>query len=255
MKKIKIIIILALLFITTPVHAANYELKELIPLKTKTTIVTKKFSYKEFYFENNKIKFTRIKNLTNEPTPITISIGLFNSKEKNIGVINHCDYTIKPKEEITYEIDVTKDYLGKDYKLEDIKYISILSDNKDCRTTGHDEFIGQTLEEMGQYKNTGLDSRAELFIGIISVIGGILLLIFIYNLLFTSAYQNFDGDDVRQGYKRVNEDLKKEREEELRRNPPQPKEIISDKPVEVLEQEEAAAKEDKSATDLHNLYK
>ena len=255
MKKLKIIIILLLLFLTTPVHAANYELKELIPLKTKTTIVTKKFSYKNFYFENNKVKFERIKNLTNEPTPITISIGLFNSKKKNIGVINHCDYTIKPKEEITYEIDVTKDYLGKGYKLKDIEYIAILSDNKDCRTTGHDEFIGQTLEEMGQYKNTGIDSDAKFFISIMSVIGGILLLIFIYKFLFTRSFQNFDGDDVRQGYKRVNEDLKKEREEELKRNPPQPKEIKSDKTIEVLEQEKEAAEEDKTATDLHNLYK
>ena len=255
MKRIKIIIILALLFLTTPVHAANYEMKELIPVKTTTTIVTNKLSYKNFYYDNKKIVFDRIKNLTNESTPITISIGLFNSKKKNIGVINHCDYTIKPKEEINYEIDVTKDYLGKDYKLEDIKYIAILSDNKDCRTSGHDEFIGQTIKEMGQYKNRELDSNSKLFINIMTVIGGVLLLLFIYKFLFTRSFQNFDGEDVRQGYERVNEDLKKEREEELRKNPPQPKEIKSDKSIEVLEQEKEAANEDKSSTDLHNLYK
>ena len=255
MKRIKVLLILILLLITTPVQAANYEIKELIPLNTKTTIVTKKFSYKNFYYKDQKIVFEGIKNLSNESTPITISIGLFNSKKKNIGTINHCDYTIKGKEEINYEIDVTKDYIGKDYKLEDIKYIAVLSDNKDCRTSGVDEFIGQTVKEIGYAKNNTLDSKTELLLKILGGIGGILVIIFLYNFLFTKSYQNFDGDDVRQGYKRVNEDLRKEREEELRRNPPKPKEIKQTKTTEVLEQEEAASKEDKNSTDLHNMYK
>lgn len=255
MKKIKVLLILILLLITSPVNAANYEIKELIPLNTKTTIVTKKFSYKKFYYKDNKIIFEGIKNLSNESTPITISIGLFNSKKKNIGTINHCDYTINGKEEITYEIDVTKDYIGKDYKLEDIKYIAVLSDNKDCRTSGYDEFIGQTIQEIGQYKNNTLDSKTEFLLKIMGILGGALLLMFLYNLLFTRKYQNVDGNDVRQGYKRVNEDLRKEREEELRINPPQPKEIKQIKTDEVLEQEEAASKEDRDSTDLHNMYK
>ena len=255
MKRIKVLLILILLLITTPVNAANYEIKELIPIDTKTTIVTKKFSYKKFYYKDNKIIFEGIKNLSDESTPITISIGLFNNNKKNIGTINHCDYTINGKEEITYEIDVTKDYIGKDYKLEDVKYIAVLSDNKDCRTSGFDEYIGQTIKEIGQYKNNTLDSKTEFLIKIFSVLGGALLLIFLYNLLFTRKYQNFDGNDVRQGYKRVNEDLRKEREEELRINPPKPKEVKQTKPIEVLEQEEAASKEEKDSSDLHNMYK
>ena len=255
MKKIKVFLILTLLLLTTPVHAANYEIKELIPIKTKTTIVTKIFSYKDFYYENNKIIFGGIKNLSEESKPISISIGLFNKNKKNIGIINYCDYTIKSKEKITFEIDVTKDYLGDNYNLNDIKYISVLSDNKNCRTEGATEFIGQTIKEIGQSKNNELDSKTKLMLIIISVLGGCSLIIFLYNFLFTRKYQNFDGEDVRQGYEKVNEDLKREREEELKTNPPQPKEIKSEKTIEVLEQEEEASKEDKNSTDLHNLYK
>lgn len=256
MKKIvKILVILLLLVVTKNVYAANYKIKELIPLKIKTTVVTKNFSYRKFQYNEGKIEFEGIKNLTDKDIPITISIGLFNKDKKNIGTINYCDYTIKSKEEATYEIDVTKDYLGKDYSISDIKYISVLGDNINCRTTGSDEYIGQTVEEIGYAKNSTIDSDTSLTIKILSIVGGVIFLIFIYNLLFTRTYENIDGSDVRQGYRRVNEDLKKEREEELRRNPPKPKEVKKVKTDEVLKQEEEASKEDKSATDLHNLYK
>jgi len=256
MKKIvKILVILLLLVVTKNVYAANYKIKELIPLKIKTTVVTKNFSYRKFQYNEGKIEFEGIKNLTDKDIPITISIGLFNKDKKNIGTINYCDYTIKSKEEATYEIDVTKDYLGKDYSVSDIKYISVLGDNINCRTTGSDEYIGQTVEEIGYAKNSTIDSDTSLTIKILSIVGGVIFLIFIYNLLFTRTYENVDGSDVRQGYRRVNEDLKKEREEELRRNPPKPKEVKKVKTDEVLKQEEEASKEDKSATDLHNLYK
>ena len=59
----KKIITLVVLFITIlsikTVHAANYELKELIPEGIKTTIVTKHFSYRQLYYDKttNKVKF------------------------------------------------------------------------------------------------------------------------------------------------------------------------------------------------------
>ena len=256
MKKIvKILVVLLLLVVTKNVYAANYQIRELIPVKIKTTVVTKNFSYRRFQYNDGKIEFEGIKNLTDKDIPITISIGLFNKDKKNIGTINYCDYTISNKEEVKYDIDVTKDYLGKDYSISDIKYISVLGDNINCRTDGSDEFIGQTVEEIGYAKNNTLDSKTELTLKILGTLGGLLLLLFLYKFLFTRNYENIDGSDVRQGYKRVNEDLKKEREEELRRNPPKPKEVKKVKTDEVLKQEEEASKEDKSSTDLHNLYK
>ena len=62
-----------------------------------------------------------------------------------------------------------------------------------------------------------------------------------------------DGNDVRQGYKQYNKELKDEREREARIHPPAPKEVVREKTDEVLDQEESAKNEQQ--TDLHNLYK
>ena len=59
MKKIKNIVrLLILITIMTiiPVNAANYELKELIPVNVETTIVTKHFSYRGFYYNDKSFK-------------------------------------------------------------------------------------------------------------------------------------------------------------------------------------------------------
>ena len=94
----KIITLITILFITlittTTVYAANYEIKELIPVGTKTTIVTKYFSYRQFYYEktDNKIHFQSIKNISDTEMPVSISIGLFGKNKKNIGGFLSDDY-------------------------------------------------------------------------------------------------------------------------------------------------------------------
>lgn len=259
----KILILIAMLAIV-PVQAANYEIKELIPVDIETTIVTKNFSYKEFYYNKNNsakaekdyINFKEIKNLTDTEEPISITVAFFNKDRKNIGTMNYCsDKKLQAHESIAYSIEITEDYLGKGYSRDEIKYISVLSDNKNCRTTGKDEFIGQTVEEIGMTKNTGLDSHAQLMVQFFSVIGIALFALFLYKFLFTSAYQNVDGQETRKGFEKLNKDLAKKRREELRKNPPKPKEPKKIKTDEVLAQEEAAKYEDKDGTDLHNLYK
>jgi hypothetical protein len=50
MKKIKLLLLVILLFSVIDTKAANYEIKELIPVNIETTIVTKNFSYKNFYY-------------------------------------------------------------------------------------------------------------------------------------------------------------------------------------------------------------
>lgn len=256
MKKVlKVLIIVMTLFITKNVYAANYEIRELIPTDIKTTIVTNNFSYREFSYSDGTIYFTSIKNLSDEKKKVSISIGLFNKNKKNIGTINYCGNELDSKAEGKFQIEVTNKYLGKDYELKDIKYISVLGDNIKCRTSGHDEFIGQTVEEIGITKNTTTDDKTDLLIKILAIVFGALLLLFIYRLLFTRAYQNFDGNDLRQGYKKYNKELQEQREYEARVNPPAPKEVKKIKTDEVLMQEEKAANEDKTGTDLHNLYK
>lgn len=256
MKKVlKVLFVVVIGLIIIPVKAANYDVKELIPINVKTSIHTNNFSYKEFFFDEKGIYFKGIKNLTNKELPISITIGLFNNKGKNIGTINYCDSKLGSKEEKGYEVLFDKEYFGENETGKDIKYIAIMGDNITCKTKGSRDYIGETVEEMGYAKNTQLGSQAELVLKVFGVLGGCLIALFLYSFLFTKKYQNFDGGDVRGAYKRVNADLKKEREEELRNNPPVEKVFKPDKTDEVLEQEEQAKNETGDDTELHNLYK
>ncbi len=259
MKKVLKILIITIVLITNKANAANYNLRELIPLNTETTIVTNNFSYKDFYYNesSHSIDFNGIKNLTDKELPISISIGLFGNNKRNLSIINYCtkEETLRSKEEKTLSIKVVTEDLPDDIKLEDVKYIAILGDNINCRTSGVGEFVGQTVKEIGMAKNTTLDSKTEFLLQILVVIGTILIILFLYKVLFTTAYQNTDGNSIRRGYKKYNKKLQKEREEELKKNPPPVKEVKKTKTDEVLKQEEEAKNEDKSGTDLHNLYK
>ena len=275
MKKILFGLLMLIGFSILQVNAANYELSELIPVNTETTIVTNNFSYKDFYYndneleadalQNNFIIFKGIKNLTDEEKPVTISIGIFDKDKKNIGIINYCstkDKTsimantiLKSKEEKSYVIEVNKKSLADGKTVKDIKYISILSDNINCNTGGTLDSVGRTVEEIGMPKNRTIDKQTQLLLTIMSIVAIILIILFVYRFLFTNSFQNFNGDDIRRGYKKYNEELKDQREYEARVNPPQEKEPVKVKTDEQILQEEKAAHEDKSGTDLHNLYK
>lgn len=271
MKKITLLLILILGFI--PVKAANYELKELIPVNIETTIVTNNFSYKGLYYNKNNaslaekdyIIFKGIKNLTGEEKPISISIAFFNKERKNIGIMNYCSTKIsndlvakkmlQSKEEISYSIEITKDYLGSEYTKDEIQYIAVLNDNKNCRVASPDEYIGKTIEKIGTISNQKLDESTRLMLNVFTVVGIIFVVVFIYKFLFTKSFQNFDGEDIRKGFEDLNNNLSKAREEERKNNPIKEKEKKSVKTEKVLKQEEEAKNEDKSGTELHNLYK
>lgn len=260
------LLVVTLLQFTIPVKADNYKIKELIPVDIKNTIVTNRFSYKNFYYntknneeKKNAIVFTGIKNLTEEERPITISIALFNAEKKNIGTINYCtkekEYNLAGKTEEKYVIEVTKEYLAPNSKASDVKFISVLSENETCRTTGSQDFVGETIEEIKIGKNTEIDSKTEFTINIYLIVGGVLLIIFIYIFMFTNRFRNMDGEDIRIGYKQYNQELKDKREYEARVNPPQPKEVVKTKTDEVLAQEARENSQNKSNTDLENMYK
>ena len=257
-KILKGLMIILLLAVTKKVDAANYNLKELIPINTKTTIVTPNFSYKKLYYnqETHSIDFAGIKNISDNNLPLSISIALFGSNKKNLSIVNYCSQEIilTSKEEIQYTIKVASEDLPDDISIEDVKYIAILGDNITCRTTGTGEFVGKRVEEIGVLKDKGLDGKTQLLIQILIVVGAALIILFLYKVLFTSAYQNINGNSVRRGYDKYNKKLQKEREAELKRNPPKEKEVQRTKTEEILKQEEQA-KEDKNKTALHDLYK
>ncbi|MBQ3297760.1 MAG: hypothetical protein IJG97_03020 [Bacilli bacterium] len=275
MKKVFYLILLLISISTINVNAANYELKELIPVNVKTTIVTNNFSYQSFCYSdselegenshNNAIIFENIKNISDKELPVSISLALFDKDRKNLSVINYCSVKdkssnasgtkLKSKGEMPYSIEVDKSYLPEDKTVEDIKYIAILSDNINCNSETLLDYAGYPIEDISMGKNNTLDDDSQYLIKIMTIVGVVLLLLFLYNFMFTNAYQNMDGSDVRAGYRKYNKELKKERERELKKHPPVEPEPVKVKSDKVIEQEKQAQNEDKSGTDLHNLYK
>ena len=261
-KALKIIIIMISFLTIYQVSAANYSVKELIPVDKQTTVLSDHMSYQGLVFSvnhdpNNKysVMFTKIKNISLEEKPYGVSIALFNEEKKNIGTINFCEGTLASKEEKLNVVIKAAPYLSKENTGRDVKFIAILGENSTCRQEGSLDYIGQTLEEIGIPKNTQVDDDASLTIYVYIAVGAVLLLIFVLSFLFTNRYQNMDGDDIRRDYKKYNKQLKEEREYNNRVNPPPVVEPPKEKSDEVIMQEEQAANEDKSGTDLHNLYK
>ena len=263
MKKIlKLFIVMISFLVTYQVSAANYTVKELIPIDKQTTVLSDHMSYQGLVFSvnhdpNNKysVMFTKIKNISEDERPYAVSIALFNEEKKNIGTINFCEGNLASKEERTDIVIKVAPFLNKEDTGRDVKYIAVLGENPTCRTEGALDYVGQTLEEIGIAKNTQIDDDATLTLNVYLVVGAVLLLVFILSFLFTNKYQNVDGDDIRRDYKKYNKQLKDEREYNNRVNPPPVVEPPKNKTDEVKMQEEQAANEDKSGTDLHNLYK
>ena len=273
---IMFITIFVITLVSQNVYAANYNIKELIPVNAHTTIGTNNFRYIDFYYndnemeadglKNNFIIFSKIKNVSDEKKAVTVSIGLFDKDKKNIGTINYCsskDKTsvvagteLNPDEEKSYVIEVNKKYLADKKTVKDIEYISILSDNPNCTTGSSLDFVGQTVDEIGQIKNTGLSDDAELLIKILTGIGIVVIIIFVYNFMFSTRYKNFNGEDVRQEYSYINKELEAKRKYDSIHNPTPPKEVKAVKTQEVKAQEERENNNaNKESSDLHNFYK
>lgn len=233
---ISIIILLITITAGLNVKASNYEMRELIPTGTKTTIRSKNLLYKNFYYENGFVNFATIKNNSKEKQKISISIGLFDENKKNIGTIFYCsDETLSPKEERdNYMIDVKGSYIEEGKNYSDIKYIAVLDDNSSCKKEGSYEYLGQTVEEIGMPKNTQLSDNAKLLLNMLEVIGIVLVILFLFKFLFTNAYKNMDGTDVRQEYAYINKQLRKERERKARWHRPEPKEVKTEKTKEII---------------------
>lgn len=212
MKKLITILILFITLISIKnVNAANYELKELIPVGIKTTIVTKHFSYRQFYYDQatNEITFGSIKNIFDTELPLSISIGLFDENKRNVGIVHFCEKDnnlIAAGAEIPFSIQVTSDYLGEKKTKDDIKYIAVLEDNYTCKIDKSQIYVGQKVDDIGSYYGGEMSDSSKLTIQIICFIGGFLLVIFLYQFLFTNKFKNMDGNEVREVLKNYKND-------------------------------------------------
>ena len=247
---IRVLLILLVCFSIKNVYAENYKVRQLVPYKVTTTIHTDKLNYIGMYFDDQGVHFNAIKNLTDEDLPISISIGLFNKKGINIGTINNCDTDLKvrAKTEMSYFVAFDKKYLGKNYNIKDIHYIAVLSENISCRTGGSLDYIGKKVDRIGNIENNKLDSQTQLFISIITVIAGAFVVFVVYKLIFTRAYRNIDGNEVRKAFEDIDKELEEMREEKTN------VEEKSTEPIEILTFEEPE-KDKKEDSELHNLYK
>ena len=262
MKKIvKIVVLVLALFMFKSVNAANYEIRELIPVDIKTNVLGDYFRYKGIIYKkgSTSIKIDNVQNKTDEERYLSIFIGLFNSDKENIGTINYCEddgTKLAQRDERSVDIPIESSSITKKAKVKDIKYISVIGENENCRKDGELDYVGQTVDEVGLPKNATLDDDSHMLLTIISVIVGILVFIFVYNFLFSNKYKNMDGEDVRQEYAYINKEKRLEREYNNRVNPPKPKEVKKNKTDEQRQQEIREKElEDNGDSDLRNMYK
>lgn len=258
-KIIAIIIITIIISSKETVNGANYEIKELIPVNTETIIKGEKLIYKNIKYENDKIIIEKIRNNSEEPLKVTISIGLFNEKKENIMIINYCSDTdiIGAKQDVeNYEINVDLTKFPEETTSKDVHYLSVLNTNSTCRHGGEQEYVGKKVQDIYVAENKEVSDNILILLKTFGAIAVIIVALFIYKMLFTTAYDNMDGEDVRNDYAFLNKELEKEREEKKRNFIEEPKKVKTHKTDEIIEQEkkenEKANKDDSS---LHNFYK
>lgn len=255
---IKVLSVIILLLMVTPVFADNYKMMELIPQDKKVTIRGDIFLYKDIECKNGKITFGQIKNISDEKKKITVSLAVFDEDRNNITIVNHCvDEELEPNQiKENYEIELDRSKFADNKKVKDIKYYAILSENKSCRMGGEKEYVGRKITEINRLGNNTTPYGVKLLIRIVEVIVVVLILLFLYKFLFTGAYRNMDGEDVRAEYDYINKQKEKERNKKKFINPNVKQEKEPTKSEKVLAQEEKEnKKENKDNTDLQNMYK
>lgn len=161
----KIIFLVSLLLLPIMVYAEDYDVKTLIPVDTKASVKTEKFDYNNFIYNssvdakgNGLITFEGIKNNYVTKSFVSINILLFGEDQKNIGFLTYCsdkdldsnyaDYELKGNSSAPFSIKVVSKYFVEGKGVKDVKYISVLDDNKYCQIGGYDKYKGLTLDEI-----------------------------------------------------------------------------------------------------------
>ena len=161
----KFIFIIILLLTPIMVYAEEYGVKTLIPVDTKVTVKTEKFDYINFVYNssvnlkgNSLITFESIKNNTVTKKPVSINILLFGEDQKNIGFLTYCtnkdldsnyaDFELAGNASAPFSINVVSKYFVEGKTTNDVKYISVLDENKYCQVGGYDKYNDLTLDQI-----------------------------------------------------------------------------------------------------------
>ena len=161
----KFILLVILLLTPIMVYAEEYDVKTLIPVDTKVTVKTEKFDYNNFIYNssvdskgNSLITFESIKNNTVTKKPVSINILLFGEDQKNIGFLTYCtnkdldsnyaDFELVGNASAPFSINVVSKYFVEGKTTKDVKYISVLDENKYCQVGGYDKYSELTLDQI-----------------------------------------------------------------------------------------------------------
>lgn len=183
MKKIIKLLILFICFgVFFDVKAINYDVKTLIPINESANVKTDYFTYNGISYGgvdssgHTLFNFSSITNNSGNKRAsyVSIDILLFDGDKKNIGFITYCSksdldsnytgYALKNGASTSYSVQVLKKYFIDGKSLSDIKYYSVLDDNRECRNGGYSKYAGLTIEEISKgtvsngYKPSGFYS-------------------------------------------------------------------------------------------------
>ncbi len=167
MKKFLILLLFVLCFNIISVQAVDeVNTNVLYPVDSSFSAVTDTFNYDSIIYNSMldgsgkaTITIGNVYNSTKKKVPVSISLGLFDSEKKNIGVVNYCstedlesDYafkTLTTGQSTYFAIKVSQDkHVAEGKQLANAAYVAVLSDNKYCKIGGKDKYIGLTIDEI-----------------------------------------------------------------------------------------------------------
>ena len=219
MKKfIYYLFIIVVLFTPIFVFGEEYKTSQLIPVDTNATVSTEKFTYQDFSYRssldgsgNTIISFNSIINNTISKTPVSVNILLFDNDQKNIGIVTYCSnkdygsnyegFKLNGNQAAPFSIKISNNkYFVKGKGPGDVKYISILDENKYCKIGGYNNYEGLTVDEITNGIST--DSKSELklskyleefkesgVMGIVLPIAIALIIFIVYGTIINSLYK------------------------------------------------------------------
>lgn len=219
MKKfIYYLFIIVVLFTPIFVFGEEYKTSQLISVDTNATVSTEKFTYQDFSYRssldgsgNTIISFNSIINNTISKTPVSVNILLFDNDQKNIGIVTYCSnkdygsnyegFKLNGNQAAPFSIKISNNkYFVKGKGPGDVKYISILDENKYCKIGGYNNYEGLTVDEITNGIST--DSKSELklskyleefkesgVMGIVLPIAIALIIFIVYGTIINSLYK------------------------------------------------------------------
>lgn len=156
-------LIAGLFYFNFNVSALEFQEKELISTEEIATVETANFVYQDFALQSvtegkGIIKFTNIVNKSDKKIPVSINLLLFDENKLNIGYLAYCtekdlssnytDFKLEPKSQAPFSINIGSKYFVSDKSFADIKFISVMDENKYCHIGGYNKYEGLTLEQI-----------------------------------------------------------------------------------------------------------